>query len=344
MSTKMLPATYVAKVQATRPSVQVIGSYVDCSTRIEHKCKVHGIHYLDKPYKVLSKECCTDNELCLRARADKPEHYILSQLETIHNGTITLLDKFTRMDRKYNLLCRCGNRWQSNLSNTLTHKKGCPKCSSSRAGDILRKTTAQYKRELEVAFPSVKLLSTYTGARDQKKFQCKECDGTWETSTCYGCPHCSYRNSFNSRFEKKPYKLGNRIIEVQGFEGNAIDWLLENTSRKAKHITVSSEHKVPVILYRYRGRDRKHYPDIMVEKACGASLIIEVKSDWTFGLLVDCAQSNEWLKQNRCKAKAALASGYDYRFMVFNGKKERIPLPNNWHELPRNKLRALLGY
>lgn len=343
MPTQMSHRMYAEKLK-TKPTVFVLEPYVDCSTKLEHRCDVHNVHYLAAPYKVLSSECCTQSDkICRRARADKPESYIVRKIEEIHGGTINLLDSFTRMDRKHKLQCRCGHVWESNLSNTITHGRGCPKCSTARAANLLRKTTSSYEKEIAVKFPTVRLTSEYGGARHIKSFACTVCEGTWETSVCQGCPHCAYRNTFNSRFEKKEYKLGKRVVQVQGFEDTAIDWLLKNTSRKAKHISVSSEHKIPVILYRYRGRQHKHYPDIMVQKKCGQLLLIEVKSDWTFGL-TEADTANEWMQKNRQKIRAALATGYDYRFMVFNTKRELVKLPINWYDMPRNKLRALLGY
>lgn len=343
MPAQMDNRMYAVKLK-TKATVVSIGNYVDCHTKIEHRCTVHDVHYLAAPYKVLSSDCCAPSDkICRRARADKPESYIVRKIKEVHGGSIKLLDSFTRMDRKHRLRCECGHVWESNLSNTITNGRGCPKCSTAKAANLLRKTTSTYEKELAKKFPTVTLMSEYGGARHIKSFLCTVCEGTWETSVCHGCPHCAYRDTFNSRFEKKEYKLGRRIVTVQGFEDAALDWLLKNTSRKAKHITVSSEHKIPVIIYRYQGKDRKHYPDIMVLKTCGEHLLIEVKSEWTFGLLND-GNSAEWLKRNRQKIRAALNAGYDYRFMVFNSKRELVKLPIKWYDIPRTKLRALLGY
>jgi len=116
-----------------------------------------------------------------------------------------------------------------------------------------------------------------------------------------------------SGFKWKEYKFpSNKIVKVQGYEPQALDILLE--SYHEDEIEVSRK-KIPSIWY-YTEDEKKHryYPDIYIEKD---NLIIEVKSLWTY---------NKYNEINLLKQKACIEAGYNFKFMILDGKSSVVDL------------------
>ena len=93
-----------------------------------------------------------------------------------------------------------------------------------------------------------------------------------------------------------------------------------------------------MIEYTFRGKQRKHYPDIRVVRKDKGDVILEVKSTVTFGL-TKFRKELRYFAKNKAKAKAAIAAGYDYRVMVMQPNGDVMRLPKNWYDLD---LRTLL--
>lgn len=83
-----------------------------------------------------------------------------------------------------------------------------------------------------------------------------------------------YEKMVRNSFKHKDYVLpSGKIIQIQGFEHYAIDYLL--TRYKEEDI----KKECPIIPYSYLGKNRQYHPDIFIPKD---NLIIEVKSDYLF--------------------------------------------------------------
>lgn len=173
------------------------------------------------------------------------------------------------------------------------------------------------------------------------RFRCHACLNQWkqllETVEEEVCPFCAKRKKSNSRtkLKYKRIEVNGSVLHVQGFEEHAIRWILaHNRKLKVHDLALDSTGKAPVIRYRIGRRMRGYYPDIFIEKA---NTIVEVKSDYTLGLV----NGRHWAK-NQQKAKAVLAAGYDFVVMVFNSKGDRLWIPDDWYELTRAQTLALI--
>lgn len=129
--------------------------------------------------------------------------------------------------------------------------------------------------------------------------------------TNWGVEHALQNKALFEKMQKSSatrvlYKLGKRIVEIQGYEPAALDWLKTNTSIKARQIFCGGDTKVPTINYSYLGKECSYHPDIFIPHL---NMLIEVKSVYTYKAA---------RKRNIIKAKACKAQGYNFRFLVMN--------------------------
>jgi hypothetical protein len=109
----------------------------------------------------------------------------------------------------------------------------------------------------------------------------------------YGFPYATqnpeiFEKARKSSFSLKDYTMpSGKVIQLQGYEGFAIDLLLKKgVAEDAIKVGID----VPSIPYTYEGVDRIYYPDIHVTLADSdgsEELLVEVKSEYTYQLDVE---------------------------------------------------------
>jgi hypothetical protein len=134
-------------------------------------------------------------------------------------------------------------------------------------------------------------------------------------------------------FGTKPYKLGRKVIEVQGYEPFALDLIQQYVP--VTDIEAGKGSAVPVIPYYFEGKLRTYLPDIFIPKK---NLLIEVKSTRTFGLW-----DMSLIRKNIAKAKACIDLGYRFRLAIIHNQG-RVPIPNDWYTLTPRKLISLIRF
>jgi hypothetical protein len=132
----------------------------------------------------------------------------------------------------------------------------------------------------------------------------------------YGVEHPLQHKEFldkmiSSSYMQYPYKLGNRTVSLQGYEGSALNWLLRNTTILPGEIICGDSSLIPSIPYLYRGKRRVYHPDFYVPSR---NLLVEVKSTYSYTYA---------LRMNKAKAKASKAAGYNFKFLVMNNDGTR---------------------
>jgi hypothetical protein len=107
--------------------------------------------------------------------------------------------------------------------------------------------------------------------------------------------------------------LGDKLVLVQGYEPQALDYMLQHHNVVPSDIVCGVGSDVPSI--KYVGSDNKthvYIPDIFIPKF---NRIIEVKSKYTAKIS----------KQSiRRKAKACVDSGYKFTLLIMDGKGNRL--------------------
>jgi len=119
-------------------------------------------------------------------------------------------------------------------------------------------------------------------------------------------------NHLKSTYKKKHYTFPcGKIIEYQGYENFAYDYLLKKEEILESDI-ITSRKEVPEIWYEDKeGKQRRHYVDIYIKSQ---NRCIEVKSIWTI------QDKNSVFE----KQKAALNLGYEYEIWVYDRYGTRI--------------------
>lgn len=123
--------------------------------------------------------------------------------------------------------------------------------------------------------------------------------------------------------QKKTIKVGRRTVDVQGYEPQAIEYLI-STGTRPRDIHFGTD--VPSFKYKgdwesKSGRARYYHPDMLI----GEDLIVEVKSLYTFLTMPGVF---EVLKRKRL---AVIQSGFRFKLMVMTAKGKKIPVPKYWY-------------
>jgi hypothetical protein len=114
----------------------------------------------------------------------------------------------------------------------------------------------------------------------------------------------------NASYKRKPYKLGEEIIMIQGYENLTLDKLI-NENIPVDKIKVKTSNK-PRIQYQWNNKLHWYYPDCYLPET---NTVVETKSDWTWKTDLD---------RNMSKLRASQNCGYNVRLIVWNGKKELV--------------------
>lgn len=296
---------------------------------ILHRCLRCSTDWETSPYRALRATNCP---ICAdRHRGTKvPLTTYEKKLRRIHGSTIQVLEYNPGSRQKSRYKCHlCHHRWAASTQ-SVTSGCGCPSCAQSRK----RKHPQQYLREVRhMHGNTIKVLEKYVGANSAIRHQCVK-NHTWKAEPSMvirgsGCPVCARQKAF----QPKDFKLGDRFVQVQGYEPQAILWILANTEIPAENIKTSANDNLPVVPYHLGGRNRKYYPDLWIPIR---NILVEVKSLWTF-----CGRRSR-LEMTQAKAKACLKAGFRFKLLVMDPAGSRLPLPHNWYHMEPKRVRDIL--
>lgn len=100
-----------------------------------------------------------------------------------------------------------------------------------------------------------------------------------------------------------------KIVNYQGYEKFALDELLQLFNEDDIE---NERYKVPIIKYIQDNKEHNYFPDFYIKSK---NLIIEVKSEWTYKIL---------LIKNILKALAVRKAGYNFEFWIYTRKMTKI--------------------
>ena len=133
-----------------------------------------------------------------------------------------------------------------------------------------------------------------------------------------GCSACVYKNpdTVYKMIHKRDaiYKLVNgKTIYCQGYEGIAIDYLLNN-GEEYSNIIYGEELKSHMLRYKMNGKYKTYFPDIVLKST---NTIVEVKC-------------TTFLRKGElsCKLKACLNEKYNFRLMMYTDKAKLLYIEN----------------
>ena len=94
--------------------------------------------------------------------------------EDIKDTGFEVLDEYINDSTKIHFKCLKGHIFEAS-PNKIKHGRGCPECKKEKLSKLFLKTTEQFKKDLEKANPSLKLINDYKGAFNEVEYRCKIC-------------------------------------------------------------------------------------------------------------------------------------------------------------------------
>lgn len=180
---------YINLLKIKNPNIIPLEEYKNMKTPILHKCLIHDIKWSPYPESVL-KGCgcpkCSSERISFKLKKTHEEY-----IEEIKHRNILVIEKY--IDALTPILHKCtidGYEWKA-APNSILQGCGCPKCSNN-----IKKTTSEYRKEVEKINPNIEVVDDYITARTPIKHRCKIDGFVWSTfpysvlQGC-GCPKCN---------------------------------------------------------------------------------------------------------------------------------------------------------
>ena len=187
------------------PNIIAVDMYVNCRTKMTHRCCVDGYEWEALPTNLLQGTGCP---VC--AGKIKTTNVFIEEMNE-KNPNITIIGEY--IDAKTKILCECtidGYRWFT-TPNSLLAGSGCLVCSG-----VKRKTTEEYIEEVGLVDKNIMVVDRYINARTKIMHKCAIDGHTWMADPHHilsgrGCPKCNaskgekfiarYLNDNNIEFE-----------------------------------------------------------------------------------------------------------------------------------------------
>ena len=118
---------YVNEVMELNDNIDVIGNYINCNTKILHKCKIDGHEWYATPNSILSGKGCSK---CSGNTKKNHKEYVDDVCSI--NKNIEVIDNYINAQTQILHRCKiCGCEWYVK-PNAILNGTGCPKCKESR--------------------------------------------------------------------------------------------------------------------------------------------------------------------------------------------------------------------
>lgn len=216
MGKRITKDEYISKLKNVKPTIRLIGEYINSTTKTECECLVCGYHWMAHPNLLLRGYGCPK---CAGKLKKSQEQYV-KELYTV-NPNLKVIDTYINAKTKIKHQCNiCGYEWLLAPLHSL-QGKGCPKCSK-----VYHRTPQEYKDEVNHINPTIKVLGDYKNNRTKINHQCLICGYIWDADPSHilqggGCPKCAIkRNSDAQRMTHLEYlhRLNNQNIQVTPLE------------------------------------------------------------------------------------------------------------------------------
>ena len=158
---------HVRELAIKHPHIEVIGKYINATTKISYRCKIHSHEWNVTPkYVLLSKGCPKCGTLSSAEAHVKPYKQYIKKL-AIKHPNIEIIGKYVDSSTKTLHRCKIHSYEWSTAPRNLLLSKGCVLCS----GHI--KTHERYIKELSIKNPNIEVLGIYVKNNINIQHKCK---------------------------------------------------------------------------------------------------------------------------------------------------------------------------
>ncbi len=120
------------EVAMTNPNLEVVGEYVNTSTKIDVRCLDCGYTWKTNPSSLLSGIGCP---ACGGTKKKSQDEFIHALFSI--NPDIKVLEQYKNNSTKISVRClRCGYEWRATPHNLIDARSRCPKCTHSSTSFI----------------------------------------------------------------------------------------------------------------------------------------------------------------------------------------------------------------
>ena len=207
---------FKAEISKINKDIEILGDFVNTTTKIKCKCKICNHQWSVKPYSLLIGYGCPK---CAKKKlAEKNTRTNEEFIEDISiiAPHIKILGKYTSCNDRIKVKCSiCGYEWNP-VAATLYKLKKCPNCSGTR-----KKTHDEFIDELYKINKNITVLEKYDGIHKKIKCSCNICNNIWtvEPNSLLqgtGCPNCGTKSHGEEKIRK--FLIENKINFEQQYK------------------------------------------------------------------------------------------------------------------------------
>jgi hypothetical protein len=329
--------------------IKIKGVYVTTYTPIELYCREHKVNFTATPKSIVFRvhgcpQCGVERKSRKLKCTYRRQVYKKAKLAVKNNfgGRIrirTKLEEFIDAGNTVRVSCAvCKSTWRiapKRLSYGM--KYGCKTCSIKETSNKTKIPIANIIQAIKIIHNNTIVINKLEGRLGE--MECRKCNSVWKGDIAryaisVGCRKCNLMKSGWVGGKKKEMKLNGIYVTVQGYEPQAIRWILKNTNIEQHEINMKP--KVFKYFDSVRKVERDYVPDFSIDSK---NIIVEVKSILTIGAKKNTVFSFDNIKD---KAKAVIQEGYRFNLMLMGGDGCRIKLPKDWITLSCIGLRKYL--
>ena len=164
---------YIEELKVKNPNLELVGDYIDVTTKTPHRCIKHQIVWNTSPNRALRGVGCKQ---CLREKIGnknrKSEEDYIKEL-AIKNPTVELCDTYLGNKTPVRHHCIIHDVYWNITPNNALQGHGCNLCCKDKISNTLRKTEEEYIAELAVKNPTVKLHGKYIDMNTTTEHYCE---------------------------------------------------------------------------------------------------------------------------------------------------------------------------
>lgn len=191
---KITHEEYVQRVAKINPEIEVLGVYVNSTTKILHRCKIDGFEWYATPSSIISQKTgCPKCSLVRRIskKTKTHEQYVEELLKV--NPNIEIVEKYKGALTKTKHRCTIDNYQWSVTPASVLFGSGCPKCAKRATIDH-----DTYLLLLKEHNKNIEVLGHYIDKMTPIRHRCVVDGHEWDASpSCllngFGCPVCGKR-------------------------------------------------------------------------------------------------------------------------------------------------------
>lgn len=217
MGKKLTQEEFEKKVHEKSPNIEILGRYLNNSTKIKCRCKLDDYEWLPIPKELMKGHGCPKCAGVAKLTQEEFENAVRGI-----NPNIKILGKYSGNKNKIECEClRDGYKWCV-VPSSLLRGHGCPVCSG-----LKKYTHEEFVAKLKLINPSIIVVGRYINSSTKIECKCAKDEYIWSATPAnllsgHGCPKCAKKNKCadDNDFKKKLKKISPNIIVESSYVNN----------------------------------------------------------------------------------------------------------------------------